>query len=105
MVRRDADSGVIDVDTNALADVTATQENASAEFRVFDGVADQVAQDGAEKHRVAVYCGGGLDGPNADSFAKGCNLMLVASLSKQGPDWNRRQLHSLRVLAEPDSGE
>jgi methyltransferase-like protein len=31
--------------------------------------------------------------------------MLVANLSKQGPNLNRRQLHALRKLAESDSGE
>ena len=69
LVRRHADASVVDVDTNALPDMTATHENASSGFCVFDSVANQVAQDGAEKQRVAVYRGAGLDGPNADSFA------------------------------------
>jgi hypothetical protein len=67
-VRSDAYSSVIQVDTNAIADVTAAEENASSGFCVFDRVANQVAQDGAEKQRVALYRGGGLGGSNADPF-------------------------------------
>jgi hypothetical protein len=40
------DSGVIHVNTDALVGVTATDENAATGLCVFDGVADQVAQNG-----------------------------------------------------------
>lgn len=40
LVSRDTDSSVIHVDTDALADVTATEENASTGLRVFDRVAN-----------------------------------------------------------------
>ena len=57
---RDTDSSIIHVDPDALIDVTATKENPSTRLRVFHSVVDQVAQDGAEKQRVAVNRGGGL---------------------------------------------
>jgi hypothetical protein len=64
----DTDPSVIHVDADALADVTATEENAATGLRVLDRVANQVAQDGAEKKQVAVNRGGGLDYTNADSL-------------------------------------
>jgi hypothetical protein len=105
LVRSDANSSVIQVNTNVLTDMAATEENTPTGLGVFDGVANQVAQNSAEKQRIAVYCGGGRNRPNANSRFQSRNLILMTSSSKQGLKWNRRQRYSLGVLAEPDSGE
>jgi hypothetical protein len=66
LVLGDTDSGVIHVNTDALAGVTATEEDAATGLRVLDSVADQVAQNGTEKQRVALDRGAGRGRANAD---------------------------------------
>jgi hypothetical protein len=53
LVPGDTDSGVIHVNTDVRANVTAADENAAPGLRVLDGVADQVSQNGTEKQRIA----------------------------------------------------
>jgi len=80
------DSGVIHVNTDALVGVTATDENAATGLCVFDGVADQVAQNGTEKQCIALNRRAGRDRTNADSVCLSCNFALVGSLLQQRPD-------------------
>jgi hypothetical protein len=61
LVPGDTDSGVIDINTDALAGVTATDENVATGLCVFDGVANQVAQNGTEKQRIALNRGAGRE--------------------------------------------
>ena len=63
-----ADSSVIHVNTDAPAGVAATDENAATGLCVFDRVADQVAQHGTEKRRVAINRGARRNRTNADSL-------------------------------------
>jgi hypothetical protein len=99
LVSRDADSSVVHVDADALARVTATKKNAVAGLRVFNSVADQIAQDGGEKERIAVNRGCGLDYTNADALSQCRNLAFPTNLSKQGSNRHRHQLHPLGMLA------
>ena len=68
LVPGDTDSGVIDINTDGLASVTAPKENAATRLCVFDSVVDQVAQNGTEKHRIAFNRGVGRDRTKADSL-------------------------------------
>jgi hypothetical protein len=67
LVRGNTDSGVMHVNTDALVGVTATDENAATGLCVFDGVADQVAQNGTEKQRIALNRGAGRDRSDTDT--------------------------------------
>ena len=80
------DSGVIHVNTDVLVGVTATDENAATGLCVFDGVADQVAQNGTEKQCIALNRRAGRDRTNADSVCLSCNFALVGNLLQQRPD-------------------
>jgi hypothetical protein len=64
-----ADPCVIHVNTGASVGLTTPQENAATRLCVFDGVADQIAQNGAEKQRVALDRGAGRD--RTDPYALG----------------------------------
>ena len=90
LVLGDTDSGVIHVNTDALAGVTATEEDAATRLRVLDSVADQVAQNGTEKQRVALNRGAGRGRANADPLPLSRNCNLTSSLFQQGPDSHRR---------------
>ena len=86
LVFGDTDSGVIHVNTDALAGVTATEEDAATGLRVLDSVADQVAQNGTEKQCIALNRRAGRDRTNADSVCLRCNFALVGNLLQQRPD-------------------
>jgi hypothetical protein len=68
LVPGNTDSSVIHVNADALVGVSATGENAATGLCVFDGVVDQVAQNGTEKRRIALNRGTSRDGTNADSL-------------------------------------
>src|SRR4029077_2154844 len=68
LVAGDTDSRVIHVNTDVHTSVTASDEDTATRLRVLDGIADQVAQNGAEKQRVALNRGAGRDHTNADSL-------------------------------------
>ena len=89
LISRDANSSIVHVDTDALAGATATKKNATAGLCVFDGIANQVAQDGAEEQRVAANRSAGLNNANADPSLQSSNLVFATYLSKQGLDWHR----------------
>ena len=80
------DSGGIHVNTDALVGVTATDEDAATRLCVFDGVADQVAQNGTGKQCIALNRRAGRDRTNADSVCLRCNFALVGNLLQQRPD-------------------
>jgi len=90
LVLSDTDSGVIHVNTDAVAGVTATKEDAATGLRVLDSVADQVAQNGAEKQRVALDRGTGRGHANADPLPLSRNCILASNLLQQGADPHRR---------------
>ena len=69
LVLGNTDPSVIHVNTCASTGLTTPQENAATRLCVFDGVADQVAQNGAEKQRVALDRGAGRD--RTDPYALG----------------------------------
>jgi hypothetical protein len=63
-----ADSSVIHVNADPLVGVPATDENAATRLCVFDGIADQVAQNGTEKQSIALNRSASRDRTNADSL-------------------------------------
>jgi hypothetical protein len=62
------DSSVIHVNADPLVGVPATDENAATRLCVFDGIADQVAQNGTEKQSIALNRSASRDRTNADSL-------------------------------------
>src|ERR1700722_9776667 len=83
------DSGVIYVDTDALAGAAATWKNAATRLRVLDGVVDQVPQNGAEKQRIALNHGAGWGRTNAKPLLLSLDFVLASSLLQQGADPHR----------------
>lgn len=104
LVPGDTDSGVIHVNTDALAGMTATEENAAARLSVLDGVADQVAQNCTEKHGVALNRGAGRGRTNVEPLLLSCDFVLVSSMLQQGAYPHRRWLYPVGVRAELKGG-
>ena len=51
-LRRDADSGIVDVDADMRFQLATANEDASARLCVFYGIAHQISEDAIEQQRV-----------------------------------------------------
>jgi hypothetical protein len=75
---RDADPGVVDIDSHVSARSAASDEDAAAGFGVFYGVAYQIAKDPAKEQGIAHDASLGRARPHIDTPSQRCVLVLVA---------------------------
>src|SRR6516165_8021269 len=68
---RDAAALIEDVDADVATHMAAAHEDATAGLGIFDGVADQVTEHGAEKQGIAHDRCTGRNGPDLDSLSQG----------------------------------
>jgi hypothetical protein len=77
---RDPYPGVVHIDPDSRIGVSATNKDATSRLGVFDRIADQIAQSGAEQDAFAQYQGVAGNHVNAYSFAQRCMFVVPARL-------------------------
>ena len=80
LLTRNPDPRVVHIDPDSRIGVPATNKNATSRLGVFDRIADQIAQGGAEEQAFAQYQGVAGNHVNAYSLAQRGMFILAARL-------------------------
>jgi hypothetical protein len=97
---RNSSARVVHIDPDSRTGVPAANKDATSRLGVLDGIADQIAQGGAEKQAIAQY--GGVAGNHLDAYALAQRglFVLAASLPQHLLDAHRRQLEAPRRFSD-----
>jgi hypothetical protein len=88
------------IDAYAISHVTAPQKNPATRFRKLYRIADQVAENRAEKYGIAHDRGCSGHQSNLNSLLQGSRFALLVDLAQQRSKVYGHHLHALRMLVD-----